>query len=209
MTAAGGTVRALTAADVPEASAMLARAFADKSPFDWIEPDPARRTRVLPAMFSAALRWMFPPGSGPEVFEAGGRILGVAGWAPPGKWKPSPWVQLRALPGMLRALGGFSNLAAYGKRGQAVEASLHGAHPKVPHWYLAMLGVDPDVHTTGIGGALVRSGLSRADRNGMPVYLECVESLVPYYRRFGFEETGRIAMPEGTLDQIGMWRMTG
>lgn len=206
MTPAQGIVRATTAADIPAASAMLARAFADKSPFDWIEPDPARRARVMPAMFSAALRWMFPPGSGAEAFDAGGSILGVAAWAPPSRWKPSVWAQLRALPGMVMALGGLSHLAAYGKRGQAVEGALHGMHPKAPHWYLAMLGVDPDVHATGVGGALLRSGLARADREGLPAYLECLEPLVPYYSRFGFAPTGRIAMPDGSLDQIAMWR---
>jgi hypothetical protein len=43
----------------------------------------------------------------------------------------------------------------------------------------------------------MRSGLARADREGLPAYVECLESLVPYYSRFGFAPTGRIAMPEG------------
>lgn len=205
MTWAEGFVRATAAADVPAASQMLARAFADKSPFDWIEPDQARRARVMPAMFSAALRWMYPPGSGTETFASAGRILGIAAWAPPGQWKLSPWVQFRALPGIIGALG-IRHLAEYGRRGRAVETALHAAHPTVPHWYLAFLGADPHTHGAGVGTALVRSGLARADREGQPAYLECLEPLVPYYSRFGFEETGRIAMPAGTLDQISMWR---
>lgn len=206
MTEVEGTVRTATVADVPEATAVLTRAFLDKSPFDWMEPDPVRRARVMPVMFNTALRWMYPSERGLEVFASGDRVLGIAAWAEPGRWKAPLWVSLRALPGMIRALGGLYHLAAYGKRGQAVEAALHGAHPAAPHWYLAILGADPDAQGKGVGTALMRSGLARVDREGLPAYLECLEPLVTYYSRFGFQPTGRIAMPEGALDQIPMWR---
>ena len=40
----------------------------------------------------------------------------------------------------------------------------------------------------------------------MPVYLDCLEGLVPYYGEYGVERTGWIDMPEGTPRQAAMWR---
>ena len=45
-----------------------------------------------------------------------------------------------------------------------------------------------------------KASTSRIPR-GSPVYLECVEELIPYYERFGFAVTGRIEP-----GQVGMWR---
>lgn len=36
--------------------------------------------------------------------------------------------------------------------------------------------------------------------------MECMEHLVLYYERFGFEMTGEIEMPEDVPDQVSMWR---
>ena len=59
----------------------------------------------------------------------------------------------------------------------------------------------PGAQTGGVGTALIREGLDVADSEGQPVYLECVEELIPYYERFGFAVTGRIEP-----GQVGMWR---
>jgi predicted N-acetyltransferase YhbS len=69
-----------------------------------------------------------------------------------------------------------------------------------------MLGTDPKAQGEGVGSALVASGLERCDREGEHAYLECVEQLVSYYERFGFEVTGEIEMPEEVPDQVSMWR---
>lgn len=90
--------------------------------------------------------------------------------------------------------------------GTAVQDALHKARPSDPHWYLATLGTDPRAQGKGVGSALVRSGLERCDREGAHAYLECMEHLVLYYERFGFEMTGEIEMPEDVPDQVSMWR---
>jgi GNAT superfamily N-acetyltransferase len=62
-----------------------------------------------------------------------------------------------------------------------------------PHWYLALLGVAPHRQGQGIGGALLTPGLQRADREGLPCYLETfVAGNVPFYAHRGFHvvETG-------------------
>lgn len=57
-----------------------------------------------------------------------------------------------------------------------------------PHWYLSAVGVDPARHGEGLGSALVRRGIERAERDGRPIYLETeTESNVRFYERLGFE----------------------
>jgi ribosomal protein S18 acetylase RimI-like enzyme len=199
------TVRAATRADVRELAKVLTRAFFDAPQFAYLLPDPALRARALPATLGAALRFLHPVDTGGEVVVVNGAILGGSAWMPPGRWRTSTWQQLRAAPALVRALG-RQGLQEYGKRGQALTAAMHAAHPTEPHWYLAILGTDPDVQSRGVGSALMRSGLARCDREQADAYLECREEHVPYYARFGFEVTRPIPMPEGAPTQYGMWR---
>lgn len=74
--------------------------------------------------------------------------------------------------------------------------------PKLPHYYLGVIGVDPAKHGHGIGMRLLSSfcDLSAADRLSHGVYLETGEpSNVRFYERAGFVETGRGAMGSATL----------
>jgi ribosomal protein S18 acetylase RimI-like enzyme len=71
-------------------------------------------------------------------------------------------------------------LATFEKMGQA--------HPKEPHWYLPMIGVDPKAQGQGLGGELMRHALARCDREKALAYLETANPRnIPLYRRFGFE----------------------
>ena len=199
------TVRPGTRADIDQAAMVLSRAFADAEPFTWIQPDPELRARIERVMFRAALRHIYPIEHGSEVLEDGGKIMGCAMWAPPGRWKASVWGQLRSAARFIRELG-MKNMAEYGRRGRAVEDALQAAHPTEPHWYLAGIGADRDAQGQGVGTALVRSGTARCDQEGTHAYLECLFSLVPYYQGFGFNVIGEIDMPEGTPPQASMWR---
>lgn len=203
--AAPRTVRPATRADIAELAAVLSRAFADEPPFTWVQPDAELRATVQPAMFHAALRHIYRVERGSEVVLDNGAIAGGAIWTPPGSWKPPSWRELRAIPGLIGALG-VTHFPQYARRGKAVEDALRSAHPSASHWYLAALGTEPRAQARGVGSALVRSGLGRCDREGEHAYLECFERLVPYYARFGFEVTGKIEMPADLPHQFSMWR---
>ncbi len=65
-------------------------------------------------------------------------------------------------------------------------------HPKEPHWYLPLLGVDPAHQNEGVGSALLRHVTDRCDRDGVPAYLESSNPRnIPLYERHGFEILGR------------------
>jgi ribosomal protein S18 acetylase RimI-like enzyme len=76
--------------------------------------------------------------------------------------------------------------------GQVVEG-MGQYHPHEPHWYLAMIGVDPVRQGQGLGSALLKKGLERCDADGLPAYLESSNPKnVPLYERHGFEVMGLI-----------------
>ena len=57
---------------------------------------------------------------------------------------------------------------------------------------LASLAVVPERQGTGIGALLVKALIERVPGE---LHLTCLNNMVPYYRRFGFEEVGVEAMP--------------
>jgi ribosomal protein S18 acetylase RimI-like enzyme len=77
--------------------------------------------------------------------------------------------------------------------------------PSAPHYYLGVIGIDPNFHGRGIGMQLLAAfcDLSASDRLSSGVYLETAEaSNVGFYERAGFAETGR-----GRLGGATLWCM--
>jgi ribosomal protein S18 acetylase RimI-like enzyme len=66
-------------------------------------------------------------------------------------------------------------------------------HPKYPHWYLPMIGVEPGRQGSGVGSALLQHSLANCDADALPAYLESSNPKnIPLYERFGFEVIGKI-----------------
>ncbi len=83
--------------------------------------------------------------------------------------------------------------------------ALEKDHPKEPHYYLELLGVDPPWQGLGFGSRLMQQLTAWADADGVGCYLETAKPRnVPFYQRCGFQITKEI-------DVIGvhiwlMWR---
>ncbi|WP_309088021.1 GNAT family N-acetyltransferase [Phenylobacterium sp.] len=66
-------------------------------------------------------------------------------------------------------------------------------HPEEPHWYLAMIGVDPARQGRGYGSAILRESLRRCDEDRVIAYLESSNPKnEPLYERHGFEVLGSV-----------------
>jgi ribosomal protein S18 acetylase RimI-like enzyme len=88
-----------------------------------------------------------------------------------------------------------------------VLSTIEQAHPRQPHWYLAVLGTDPLHQGRGIGTALMAPVLERCDEEGLPAFLESSkESNVPYYERFGFRVERELKLGKGAPSVWPMWR---
>ncbi len=74
------------------------------------------------------------------------------------------------------------------------------AHPEAPHWYLPILGVEPNAQGRGLGGALMRHAIARFDDEGALAYLESSNPRnISLYERHGFEVMGQIQVGAGPI----------
>ena len=128
------------------------------------------------------------------------QIVGAAVWEPPGARRPGVLTALRTFPDLVRIFG--TSLLAAGRSFRVISR----AHPtRPPHWYLQTLGA---LHPgRGVGGALLRDGLARADAARLPVFLESSSPTnVPLYQRYGFHQIGETVLPGGGPTLVPMWR---
>jgi len=98
----------------------------------------------------------------------------------------------RAIPGFTDRMAVYDEIADQGM-------------PKLPHYYLGVLGVDPARHGQGIGARLLKAfcDLSAADPLSGGVFLETANpSNIRFYERGGFVVTG-----QGRLGSANLWCM--
>jgi GNAT superfamily N-acetyltransferase len=194
----GSDIRKLTHDDVPRIAQALARAFEDDPVMSWIFRDDSERIARLERAFGLFLRRIWLP---QDECYATDRLFGAALWLPPGKWHLGPGAQLRLLPSMIAVTG--RNLVRLGTVLQFIEKR----HPSEPHYYLAVLGVEPEHQGRGFGGALMQPVLSRCDRERIPAYLESSKRRnVVLYERHGFEVVEEVRLPRGGPPIWRMWR---
>ena len=191
----------LDRAHVSAAGHTLGRAFYDDPLFTWILPDDARRADPLEWFFARVTDYGTRWG---EVYGAGADIEGAAIWLPPGETHVPAMrmMQVGMWQGPLRlGLGAMRRFLA------AMEWSdkLHEKNVSEPHWYLMVLGVDPERQGQGVGSGLISPMLARADEEGRPCYLETAkERNVTFYRKHGFEVIDDEHMP---MDGPRAWTM--
>lgn len=190
----------LTDQQLPEATAMVGRAF-HRDPFScYAYADDEERARRLPLMFNIALRYTLRYG---EVTTTPG-VIGAACWLPPASTTVHipRLLRIGSLPISLRM--GLAGLA----RINGAENYMQRTHKRCiagPHWYLWVLGVEPTQHGQGIGGALLRAGLERADADSLPCYLETMNPAnVPLYQKFGFAIAHEDNIPGS---KVHLWSM--
>jgi GNAT superfamily N-acetyltransferase len=190
------TVRKAHRGDVDALAATLTRAFDDDPLTMWLFPDAGVRRRRLPSFFRSLLRVALPLG---EVYTAADARC-AAIWNPPGTF-PMGWRTDTRLGLTTARLVGWH--MAKCARGLMYFAS---HHPKDRHWYLQMLGTDPDSQGRGMGSAIMGPILERCDREGERVYLESSKKRnIPFYARHGFDVTEEIRVPRGPV-VWAMWR---
>jgi GNAT superfamily N-acetyltransferase len=82
----------------------------------------------------------------------------------------------------------------------AVLEQMGSYHPHEPHWYLAILGVEPTRQKKGYGSALMKPTLAECDRDRTIAYLESSNPInIPFYEKHGFEVIGKIQAGESPI----------
>ena len=175
-----GSVFPATVFERSAAIAVVTLAFATDPVARWLYPDAADYLTHFPH---------FIRGFAGAAFEAETAYMtsdmsGAALWLPPGFGADDEQlnelfeltVPERLKPELFEM---FDQMAAF--------------HPKEPHWYLPMIGVETRSQGKGIGAKLMRHALERADADGLPAYLESSNPRnISLYERFGFAVVGTI-----------------
>ena len=153
---------------------VLTLAFSADPPTRWLWPDAGTYLEHFPRFARAFGGGSFAAG---DALRAG--FSGVALWL-----RPDSHADDDALIELVRETIAPERL----ETAFSVFEQMDACHPREPHWYLPMVGVDPAAQGGGLGSALLGHALRRCDAEGLPAYLEATsEGSARLYRRHGFE----------------------
>jgi len=174
------TVRTATSSEQARVISTMALAFVRDPVTRWVWPEPHQYVTHYAEFVGAFGGQAFGHEAAYRVDDFSGGAL----WLPPGV-QPDEETMIALLQ---RIIDPERLPAAFG----LFEQMMH-YHPEEPHWYLALIGVDPSRQGRGLGAALLRHTLARVDRERLPAYLESSNPAnVPLYQRHGFEVVGTI-----------------
>jgi GNAT superfamily N-acetyltransferase len=143
-------------------------------------PTDADRERLLVPCMDGFVASVLRYGTG-ELLKDGGRVVAVSLFFRPGAYPPPLFATVIQAKGPLRT--GMANAIRIAR----VDHEMRKRHPHYPHYYLWILGVEPERQGQGLGSTLLRSLRAQADGDGLPCYLETDKpSSVKLYESHGF-----------------------
>lgn len=181
-------VRAAAPAAMPVLAGVLARAFAADPMTTW----PLADDDDLPARIRSVFEIVDTAYAAEGWIHATANELGVMSLLPPG----STGREQELAEAMAPAIAALTPDG--GARYERFWAWIGEQLPAEPHWLLDQLAVEPAAQGRGIGGAMLRAAIERAERDRLPLVLETgVAGNVPLYERFGFRATHAREAPGG------------
>ncbi|MFW9878230.1 MAG: GNAT family N-acetyltransferase [Candidatus Thorarchaeota archaeon] len=191
---------------VKPAAKVLTRAFENDPLFIAYFPDPTKRVKQKYHLMKYVIRYCIRFG---EVYTTSPKLEGIALW----QFK-DPAEEHKDKPKSL-----FENWLSF-----KLEVSLGGVVEKVysiydymistqyelvplPHWYLVIIGVDPDFQGKGYGSRLIKPMLSRIDKEQLNCYLDTnIEKNERLYQHFGFKTLKKYQIPGSNVINWSMVR---
>jgi ribosomal protein S18 acetylase RimI-like enzyme len=175
---------------------MLARAFLDDPVASWAWRPDNLRLGALERFQAIRMRQLI---AGEEIWTTD-ELTCAALWAPPGRWHMTLRETAMLAPCFMHPrLFVHMPVVALGWE------KLERAHPrKPPHFYLAVLGTEPEAQGRGHGSAVLGAVLEQCDRDGVGAYLESSkERNIDFYARHGFRVLDELRLLRGPI----MWKM--
>jgi GNAT superfamily N-acetyltransferase len=156
------------------AIASLTLAFASDPMARWSWPTPELFLASFPRMARAMGGRAFRHGGAYSIDETRGAAL----WLPPGVSPDEAAVE---------ALFAETIRPDRAASGAKLAELMSAHHPREPHWYLPIIGVEPMAQGRKLGAQLMRPVLEICDRDGLPAYLESSNPRnIPFYKQLGF-----------------------
>jgi GNAT superfamily N-acetyltransferase len=185
------TVDRMQSHEQPAVIAALARAFYDDPLFGFFVPNLVKQTKMCIAFMGAGVKDATPFGE-IHLAHADGKVASAAVWLPPDKY---PRGFRRDMMTYVRSASTFAHCGPRIGRAFALLSAVDKAHHAMhePHFYLGILGTDPQYQRSGAGSAALGPVLERCDTEGLPAYLETQkEANIAYYARHRFEVVQKI-----------------
>ncbi|MFY1691617.1 GNAT family N-acetyltransferase [Plantactinospora sp. WMMB782] len=203
-------VRPAGLADARTIAVLLGRAGHDEAVFGWVVPDESDRRACAQKWVESAPDWLG------ALLPAGELLLAGDESNPSGGL--SVWEHRAASSAAVSAAAGTDEQQAaflaraygrYAPRMALVGELIAARHPDGrPYWYLQQMVVLPELRGRGLGGAMLRHQLRRADADGIGSYLEASSPRNrALYQRYGFRSCAEpIRLPDGGPTLQPMWR---
>lgn len=181
---------------IPEAAAMLRRAFDTDPMFRFLLPGERARHTWLRLLMASALAECANRG---EIWAAQlDGLAGAIGIVPPGHAHASIGSRIASLLRLLATTPTRPPSWRFVIHGPRVLQVLAAGHPRERHLYVQVLGADPSMHGRGVGAALIEKALARAAEEGAFAYLETTnERNLGFYGRFGFRVVDEMSPSPG------------
>jgi GNAT superfamily N-acetyltransferase len=197
---AAPAVRVATEADLDAIAVTLGRAFEHDPVWAWCFAGEERERKL--AGLGAVFRFAAAAALDHGWVRIAGDAAAVALWIPPGEPEMSDADEER-FPAFVEAECGPTAAA----RVLTLMGAFERNHPhEPPHFYLSVLGTDPDHAGQGIGMALVAANLEEVDAAGASAFLESSNPAnVRRYERAGFRPDREVALVDD-LTATQMWR---
>lgn len=187
---------------IKDASKILSRAFHCDPVFTSLLPDNHTRTKSSKNLFRYVINQGIRYG---EVYTYP-KIEGISIWYPPENIFISTWNAIKAGALKLPFKVKWKYLALQNKIYKH-NTSIHKNLVPYPHWYLSLVGVDPEFQSNGFGSRLLSAKIDVINREHIPIYLETnLEKNVKIYKRLGFQILHKALLPEIEIVQWSMLR---
>ena len=193
----------LNKSHIKPAAEVLTRAFRNDPMSKYFYANELERAKKLPYLFQLVLSYCVRYG---DVYATSPDLEGVAAWLSSDNHPMTFWRLIRS--GLLSAMlnSGRDGSARIRHLEDSTEI-LHKRLAPFKHWYLQIIGVDPQFKGKGCAGRLLRAMFARIDEEGLPCYLETLdEANVPLYEHFGFRVLEKTTIPETKLTNWAMLR---
>ncbi|RSL62086.1 hypothetical protein CEP54_005912 [Fusarium duplospermum] len=194
------TIRPATEEDLPS---MLSVYFSAFSPSLFSQRCFPSTSPDVQAWTASKLGSQIGAAPGNHIIIAESTSGSVLGWA--------RWVRRPAAPSK-RVILSESDYPSSGDPGLAVRLFQANADATFKHaagesyWFLSTIATDKEAQRCGVGSALMRFGVDKADEEGWMAYLNSSPEGKGLYEKFGFEVVDESKIPELNIVQYHMKR---
>lgn len=205
LTETDGLIR-VTRANIKQATATVTEAFIYYPEAVYFMPDEAKRRKQQPRIY---LQYFKELVGYCEIYAISSKMEGVAAWQ---KVEASHPAHGRGFSFRWWFLSLFVDKVTNARQRGYFEGLISMRNRVMPErcWYLPVLGVAPACQGQGYSSRLLKPMLARADREGLPVYLETqLEKNVALYEHFGFKVVEEGLVSDSTVYCWAMVREPG